>query len=131
MRVCGCGRWIEEGCPECDRDLGFQELRDANVRRCEESFFALDHWSPTDWACALAGEVGEACNLVKKLRRGEEVEPYRIGYELADTVIYADLLAARLGLDLGELVRTKFNIVSDRKGSTVKLRALGKGESDA
>ena len=46
--------------------LTFAELRDANVTRCNESFHPVDAWSGTDWACALAGEVGEACNVVKK-----------------------------------------------------------------
>jgi len=84
----------------------------------------------------MAGEVGEACNLVKKLRRltGPTMESGgantpdstvdivdQIGKELADTIIYADLLAARLGIDLGQAVRDKFNIVSERVGSAIKL----------
>jgi NTP pyrophosphatase (non-canonical NTP hydrolase) len=93
----------------------------ANVARCEDVFHQLDAWSPTDWACALAGETGEACNLIKKLRRGEEVESGDIARELADVVIYADLLAARCGIDLGEAVRCKFNEVSHRRGSAVLL----------
>ena len=67
----------------------------------------------------MAGETGEACNLIKKLRRGEAVRPETIGEEIADVVIYADLLAARLGLDLGECVRAKFNLVSVKRGSHV------------
>jgi NTP pyrophosphatase (non-canonical NTP hydrolase) len=44
-----------------------------------------------------------------------------IAQELADTVLYADLLAARLGINLGEAIRDKFNIVSERMGSDIKL----------
>lgn len=102
-------------------DLSFARLRAVNVRRCEAVFHDIDAWSPTDWACAMAGEAGEACNLIKKLRRGESIDHVAIGYELADVVIYADLLAARLGLDLGEMVRQKFNIVSGRVGSAIRL----------
>lgn len=89
--------------------------------------------APTDWACAMAGEAGETCNAVKKLRRLEsggntakdpqtEAEHVaQIANEIADTIIYCDLLAARLGIDLGEAVREKFNIVSIRMKSTILL----------
>jgi len=111
-------------------------LRDANVKRCEEVFHKLNHWTPTDWACAMAGEAGEVCNAVKKLRRladgtntakdpQSEAEAIKqIGYELADTIIYADLLAARLGIDLSEYIEAKFNQVSRRMNSTVRLGAV-------
>lgn len=101
--------------------LDFDALRAANVKRCEDVFHPLDSWSPQDWACAMAGETGEACNLIKKLRRNEAIDHGDIGRELADIVIYADLLAARLRLDLGDAVRAKFNEVSERRGSEVRL----------
>lgn len=103
--------------------LTFRELRRANIERCEGPAFKhrVFDWSPTDWACALAGEVGEACNLIKKLRRGEPVPIPSIAAELADVQAYLDLLAARLGIDLGAATIDKFNAVSDRRGSTVKL----------
>jgi NTP pyrophosphatase (non-canonical NTP hydrolase) len=108
-------------------------LRMANVKRCEEVFHPLHSWTPTDWACAMAGEAGEACNAVKKLRRlaegtntakdpQTEAEALKaIGSELADTIIYIDLLAARLGLDLSVEVSAKFNEVSARMNSSVRL----------
>jgi len=101
--------------------LDFDELRIANEQRCAELFHPIEDWSPTDWGCAVAGEVGEACNLIKKLRRGEAIPVEEIGKELADSVIYMDLLCTRLGIDLGEAVRSKFNEISDRRGSKVKL----------
>lgn len=104
-----------------DMPLTFLELRIANIERCEESFHSVEGWSPTDWACAAAGEMGEACNLIKKLRRGEAISTTDIGNEIADTVIYLDLLAARLNISLAAAVKRKFNIVSDRVDSTVKL----------
>ena len=88
-------------------------LQDVDV----DAFHPINHWSPTDWACAFAGEVGEACNLIKKRRRGEDIPTQDIAYEIADAIIYADLLAARLGISLEDAVREKFNIVSDRVGS--------------
>lgn len=94
--------------------LRFDELRHSNLLRCEDAFHPLFEWSPTDWATAMAGECGEACNLIKKLRRGEDIPTGQIADELADLIIYTDLLAARLGIDLGAAVVRKFNEVSDR-----------------
>lgn len=104
--------------------LDFDSLRCANVQRCEKIFHSVNDWTPAEWACALAGEAGEAYNAVKKLRRlsdgtntlkdpqteGEAIDA--IAEELADIIIYADLLAIRLEINLGEVVRTKFNAVS-------------------
>lgn len=111
-------------------ELTFSKLRNANVKRCEDVFHPLDSWSPTDWATAMAGECGEACNNIKKLRRlagspDTKYEQtrliYETGKELADLVIYADLLAARLDIDLGYMVANKFNEVSEKRGSKVTL----------
>jgi NTP pyrophosphatase (non-canonical NTP hydrolase) len=113
--------------------MDFDDMRWANVRRCEKVFFPLASWTPAEWACALAGEAGEVCNAVKKLRRltdgaNTAKDPQTaveavdaIGKELADTVLYCDLLAARLGLNLGEEVKAKFNEVSRRMNSLERL----------
>ena len=101
--------------------LEFSELRKANEIRCEALYHAIDDWSPTDWACAAAGEMGEACNLIKKMRRGEDISLNDVAYELADTVIYLDLLAARLGIDLAHAIAAKFNKVSIERESPVRL----------
>ncbi len=108
--------------------LTFDELRQANVQRCINDFnHPLDEWSLTDWCCAMAGEVGEACNFAKKIRRDLEVDKENkdlkaeLAKELADVVTYVDLIAASLGVDLGEVIRQKFNEVSDRRGVKTKL----------
>ena len=101
--------------------MTFDELRHANVKRCEDVFHRLDGWSETDWACALAGEVGELCNLIKKRRRGEPIELTDLASEAADIVIYLDLLTAWLGIELTGAIRNKFNEVSLRRGSAVRL----------
>ena len=125
--------------------MDLNKFREANVKRCNEAFHPLDSWSPTDWATAMAGEMGEACNLIKKLRRGDFVDEERcsklagtqlsgqcngkhrqhaiasIADELADLITYADLLAASLGINLSESLRRKFNAVSVRVGSEVIL----------
>lgn len=116
--------------------MKLQELRQANIERNTSAFGPLDQWSPTDWACAMAGECGEACNMVKKLRRLDHPDSLwkktqnntdaeyiknEISKEVADLVIYADLLMARIGRPLDEAIKNKFNEVSERIGSPVKL----------
>ena len=58
--------------------LTFRAFRETNVARCVETWHELGVWSLTDWATALAGEVGEACNVIKKLRRSELPGPKHI-----------------------------------------------------
>lgn len=113
--------------------LTFNELRNANTERCEQVFHPINAWTPTDWACAMAGEAGEVCNAVKKLRRHADgtntakdpQSPEKckeiIAKEIADTVIYLDLLASRLGIDLGAAVCKKFNEVSRRMSAPQRL----------
>lgn len=125
--------------------LTFAQLRVANVARCEQVFHPLAAWSDTDWATAMAGELGEVgvellallvvCNTVKKLRRldGADADKDTLAerdrlrrkavLELADVVIYADLQAARLGLDLDAAIVEKFNEVSEKRGSSITLVA--------
>ena len=73
---------------------------------------------------AALGELGEAANILKKVRRGDlTIDNARddVGRELADTVTYIFLLASRLDIDLGAAVVKKFNEVSDRVKSPIKL----------
>ena len=80
----------------------------------------------------MCGEAGETANVVKKIRRHEtgcvndgdpSLEELRdqAVEEMADTVIYLDLLALHLGMDLGEAVRAKFNKTSEKFGFPEKL----------
>lgn len=114
--------------------LSFYELRQANIRRLSQ--FKNKHgepahtmpdgsdWSDSDWLEALMGELGEYADLRKKVRRGdytiEEARP-ELAKELADVMTYLDILAFRLGIDLGEATRAKFNEVSNRIGVKVYL----------
>lgn len=103
--------------------LTFAQLRDVNVNRCEDAFFPLESKDGPWWGNAMAGECGEACNIIKKMDRdGETPELHEaLAKELADLVTYADLLAARYGIDLGRAVAVKFNEVSKRRGSQYTL----------
>jgi len=101
--------------------MTFMGLRAANVKRCKESFHPINDWSPTDWGCALGGEVGELLNLIKKMRRGDSVSLTEVAKEAADVLAYLDLLCVRLGIDLESATIAKFNEVSERVKSTVRL----------
>lgn len=88
-------------------------------------------WSLAEWTNATAGEVGEACNLAKKLVRGDFGAPgseeymlmlYQLARELADVVIYADIACRRTGHMLGDVVVSKFNEVSRRVNCDIYLR---------
>jgi NTP pyrophosphatase (non-canonical NTP hydrolase) len=80
------------------------------------------HWSLTEWCLAAFGELGETANLIKKLNRGELLPTdTALQDEIADTVIYLDLLASRAGFDLGAAIRAKFNRKSQEIGVNVFL----------
>lgn len=116
------------------KDLMFDDLRHANVERLavfknSKGEFAHSEpdgsdWSLGDWVCAVTGELGEAANIIKKIKRGDvslvEVKGELLR-EFADVVCYLDILAYRCDIDLGDAVRLKFNEVSDRIGSEIKL----------
>lgn len=101
--------------------INFNQLRAANRARQRTAFRKCIEWKPSGWSNALAGEVGETCNLIKKLERGEVIDKDDIAKEIADVIIYADILAAQFGIDLGQAVRDKFNEVSRRVESSVEL----------
>lgn len=77
----------------------------------------------------LAGEVGEACNVIKKLARerlgirGSRATVQQLREELADVVICVDLIALAEGIDLDAAVREKFNATSEKVGLPTRLRA--------
>ena len=94
-------------------------LRQANETRQRE-------WDPTDAITLeyrgneLAGEVGEACNIIKKIARerlglrGSRATRSELAEELADVVICIDLIAIQMGIDLSYAVETKFNATSSK-----------------
>lgn len=93
-----------------------------NAARCISCFnHGLNDWSPLEWGGAAAGEMGELCNLLKKKRRGENVDNKAIADEIADTITYLDLLAQSLGIDMGDALISKFNVVSARVGYKLRL----------
>lgn len=124
--------------------LTFETLRLANTKRLPQfknKLGALAHskadgsdWSPAQWLQAVIGELGEYANIRKKFERGDlTFEEFRIAAskELADVQTYLDILAMRCldtagaphatGIDLGRATKDKFNEVSRRVGSTVRI----------
>lgn len=109
--------------------LSFNTLRKVNEARCKKIYDTdvLKEWSEGDWAVAAAGEMGEICDAIKKRKRGYD-KPGKpaptkkdVADEIADTICYLDLLACKMGIDLSEAIASKFNEVSDRFGSDIKL----------
>lgn len=114
--------------------LTFAQLRRANLARLptfkngkgEPAHSEADgsDWSLNDWLTAVAGELGELANVLKKVRRGDltlEQAQASLGKEAADVVTYLDILCFRMGVDLGVATVSKFNEVSDRVGSPVLI----------
>lgn len=103
-----------------------KQLRAANKIRQEE-------WCPgknpdlSFRGLELAGEAGEACNVIKKLERerlgwrGSRAFTSDLADELADVIIVADLIADSLGIDLEEAIKTKFNSTSDKYNLKTKI----------
>jgi len=82
-------------------------------------------WALSQWSNALCGELGEAANLIKKIERGDmTLDEARVDLadELADVLTYLDLLAHRAGINLADATIRKFNRVSARVSSPVRLQ---------
>jgi NTP pyrophosphatase (non-canonical NTP hydrolase) len=113
----------------------FKLLRRLNVARAERWHAGDDGmagWSPAEWGNALAGETGELCNVLKKILRADhglnqtnpvprETLMSQASDEIADVLIYLDLVAARLGLSMEECLIRKFNTTSEKMGFPEKL----------
>jgi NTP pyrophosphatase (non-canonical NTP hydrolase) len=122
--------------------LTFDTLREANRQRLptfrnakgELSHPTIDghndNWSLCDWSNAVTGELGEAANIIKKIRRGDmtlDEARHALAKELADVQTYLDLLAMAAGIDLGRATIEKFNEVSQRVDSPVRIDIRGTG----
>jgi NTP pyrophosphatase (non-canonical NTP hydrolase) len=120
------------------RHLTFATLREGNVTRLplfKNKHGVVAHskpdgsdWSPAEWLEAVVGELGEYANVRKKYRRGDISHAEfkeMAAKELADVVTYLDILAFRLGIDLGEAVVEKFNEVSMRVCCSVMIDENG------
>lgn len=109
--------------------LTFEAFRIANeTRKIEwQQRDGASPWTGADWSNEMCGEVGEAANIVKKLRRIEtnvksvtdgskEELLAQLADELADVFITADLVGQFYNIDLNEAVTRKFNATSKKQG---------------
>lgn len=116
--------------------LTLDELAEANEKR-NDVYPGGEYCTLAFRGLEMAGEVGEACNKVKKLIRAqygiagnkEGVEAYLAGAieEMADAIITVDLLRMQIEKDMGvkvdlsDAVREKFNKTSVELGLDVFL----------
>jgi len=110
-------------------ELTFERFSRVNRERCEspEGFnHKLDDWSTSDWFVAVLGELGEAANVAKKLNRLRDGIPgnketadelrNKLRKELGDTFVYLDLIAQKLGFNIGDAAAEVFNSKSAEIG---------------
>ncbi len=110
----------------------FSELRVANVNRDVEMTKDLPSgtFSLSFRGNELAGETGEACNILKKLDRerlgmpGSRSTVAHAVEELADVIICVDLILMDLGVtpqDFIKAIRAKFNKTSIERNLETRI----------
>lgn len=109
--------------------LDLEKFRELNVQRAKEGFTTYDSQPLTYWTTALAGEVGERCNMIKKMQRvalggvdggssytAKDITPEMLQEEIGGIAIYLDLLASLLGISLEQAIVQTFNGKSEKYG---------------
>jgi NTP pyrophosphatase (non-canonical NTP hydrolase) len=109
--------------------LDLSALRPLNVQRATEGFKCYNNQPLTYWTTALAGEVGELCNMIKKMQRVErggvdggssytakDITKEMLKEEIGGIAIYLDLLASLLDISLEEAIIDTFNSKSEKYG---------------
>jgi len=115
------------------KSITFAEFSEAQKKRAAE-FFDKDNNSIPHWTTATAGEGFEAieamaklfaklCDTTKRSNNSEITEELRkqMAKEDADILTYLFVRAERFGYDLEAVAIAKFNEVSDRIKSKIKL----------
>ena len=120
--------------------MDLQKLFDVNIDRAKKWHpGGIEDWSPLEWAGAMCGEAGEAANAAKKLKRIEskllnindapgrsltdaEAARTEVAKECADTILYALLVMARVGVDRpGPVLADVFNTKSKEYGFSERV----------
>ena len=119
-------------------NLTLQQICEQSVSRANRWHGGdMNGWSALEWAGTMAVEAGEACNAAKKLKRLEDgiasINEARRQFadvtearqavvkEVADTILYAVLLAARVNIDLENTLIEVFNKKSEEYGFPERL----------
>ena len=110
--------------------LTFDDISIVNYARMRDWHGAVE-WTLGDWGNALAGECGELCNVIKKIRRDQtgltheqrtpEHRYQQLKEEIADVYIYLDLIATMCNVHLPSAVQEKFNKDSEKRGFPQRL----------
>ena len=114
-------------------ELTFNHLREVNDARCVE-WSGDTPWEPDTHLNEFIGELGEACNVIKKLRRIQDKMPgtdpaekpallAQLKDEMGDAQICLDKWASSLNIDLGLATIDKFNKTSIKVGFPHRLAA--------
>lgn len=127
------------------QSLSFAEVVAKSIARANRWHNGnMDEWSALEWAAAMCGEAGECANAAKKLKRlectiksiNDDFEDEKrhftnvaeareaIGKEVADTILYAVLVAARVGYAPSQvegILRKVFNKKSEEYGFPERL----------
>lgn len=106
--------------------LTLDKLQKSCKKRTPLIFPACKHWDEADWVMALVGELGEMCNILKKVKRGtkklsDKAVHKEVAHEYVDALTYFICLANFLDIKVDKSMIEKFNIVSDRCNCKVKL----------
>lgn len=108
-------------------------LREANRRRLRfpnphgEVKHSGDDWSLSDYFTALMGELGEAANIAKKIRRNDftlDQVREKLASELADMQIYLDMLADKAGINLADATIKTWNAESTALNIPLQLEFI-------
>lgn len=118
--------------------LNLKALREASVERAKEGFKTYDNVPLTFFTTAIAGEVGELCNLIKKLERAKvggldagttvkvaDISPQMLKEEFGGIIIYLDLLASLMNVSLEDAIIYAFNDKSIKYNLRQRLTADG------
>jgi NTP pyrophosphatase (non-canonical NTP hydrolase) len=108
------------------KNLDLKKFRELSVKRAKEGFKTYDNVSILFFTTALAGELGEPCNLIKKIERAKaggldagtnhkvkDISKELLAEEFGGIFIYLDLLASLIGVDLEEAIIKTFNDKSE------------------
>ena len=112
--------------------LTIETAQRAQARRVAHLHAGHRDWTLAEWGNAMAGECGEACNVIKKIVRKQDgfdtdrdksFDELRreLGVELADTLAYMCALADKAGIDLAAVFAHKFNLVSANRGVPIYI----------
>lgn len=105
-----------------------EALDEVNEKRSIEVYGEhLEDLELSQWSNAVAAEAGELAGICHKIDMASyphtrETHLEEVGREAADIVTFLHLLCMREGIDLSQAIKSKFNEVSEKKGSDILIK---------